>query len=296
MNDEPPEEQHPQKGSASSSSRWAVAPGSVVKSLKDTAGTSRNAADQADDAAPRSQSAAPSDENNAPPIPRGRSAADILAESRARRDLPTVARRRSERAAPSDRSEVTGRSAEQARRSHSDAPTPSSAYAAEPSRTTIAASPAEEPGRRGGSAARVEPDLGEPRDLRQSPAAGTGPGTVLAGFGGVILIIITAGIGALIDHMVSSKLGVFTGIGLCIGAFFAALVTRKLDLLSVIVAPPIVYALYGVLLIWLSPVAIDKYSLAEIAIAGFPWMALATGIALLIGGVKLMTTRATERR
>lgn len=119
---------------------------------------------------------------------------------------------------------------------------------------------------------------------------------MLAGFGGVILIIITAGIGALIDHMVSSKLGVFTGIGLCIGAFFAALVTRKLDLLSVIVAPPIVYALFGVLLIWLSPTTVDKYSLAEIAIAGFPWMALATGIALLIGGVKLMTTRPTERR
>ncbi len=96
--------------------------------------------------------------------------------------------------------------------------------------------------------------------------------------------------------MISSKLGVFTGIGLCIGAFFAALVTRKLDLLSVIVAPPIIYALYGVLLIWLSPVAIDKYSLAEIAIGGFPWMALATGIALLIGGIKLMTTRPTERR
>lgn len=272
MNDEPPEGQPPKKGSASSSSRWAVAPGSVVKSLKDTAGTSRHAADQADDAAPRSQRAAPPSDSDATPIPRGRSAKDILAESRARRDHPTVARRRSE------------------------APSPASAYGAEPPRTATGSSPPEEPGRGGSSPARVEPDLGEPRDLRQSPTAGTGPSTVLAGFGGVILIIITAGIGALIDHMISSKLGVFTGIGLCIGAFFAALVTRKLDLLSVIVAPPIIYALYGVLLIWLSPVAIDKYSLAEIAIGGFPWMALATGIALLIGGIKLMTTRPTERR
>ncbi|PRZ40996.1 hypothetical protein CLV47_11229 [Antricoccus suffuscus] len=295
MNDELPEEQRPQQGSATSSSRWAVAPGSVVKSLKDTSGPSTHAADQADDSATRSKWAATADDTKAASIPRGRSAADILAESRARRDLPTVARRRSERAGSTEQAEVTGRSAEQARRSHGDAPSPASAYStAEAPRSTTAGT--DIPGARRGSATRVKPDLGEARELRQPPTAGTGPSTVLAGFGGVILIIITAGIGALIDHMVSSKLGVFTGIGLCIGAFFAALVTRKLDLLSVIVAPPIVYALFGVLLIWLSPTTVDKYSLAEIAIAGFPWMALATGIALLIGGVKLMTTRPTERR
>jgi len=227
----------------------------VVKSLTESTGTSRHAAEDEEDEAPSRRT-------------RGRTAADILAEARAR---------------------------------HSDAPDPASAYTstrtaprrAESSEAGAASAVAQ---RRRPATERVQPDLGEPRELRQSPAVGTAPATVLAGFGGVVLIIITTGIGALIDHMVSSKLGIFTGIGLCIGAFFAALVTRKLDLLSVIAAPPIIYALYGVVLIWSSSTALDKYSLAEIAIAGFPWMALATGIALIIGGIKLLTTRRTERR
>lgn len=204
------------------------------------------------------------------PRSRTRSAADILAATRARRaDSPAAS------PSPAAAYGLTGKD------------TPAAATSQKPATRETAPS---------SRAGRARPELGEPRELRQSPAVGTSPGTVLAGFGGVILIILTTGVGALVDHLITSKLGVFTGIGLCVGSFFAALVTRKIDLLSVIVAPPIVYGLYGVLLIWLSPTVIDKYSLAEIAISGFPWMSLATGIALVIGGIKLMTTKNNERR
>lgn len=276
MNDELPEDQRPKREPAGSSSRWAVAPGSVVKSIKESTGTSRHAAP--DDDMPSRGARSRSADETKPATARGRTAADILAEARSRHG-----------GAPDPASAYTStRTSARSATGSRQAPPKIAASNAAASSSTIE--------RRRASAERITPDLGEPRELRQSPAASTQAGPVLAGFGGVVLIIITTGIGALIDHMISSKLGVFTGIGLCIGAFFAALVTRKLDLLSVIAAPPIIYALYGVLLIWLSPTAIDKYALAEIAITGFPWMALATGIALIIGGIKLVTTRPTERR
>lgn len=142
---------------------------------------------------------------------------------------------------------------------------------------------------------RVKPDLGENRDLRAATGGSTSS-LVMAGFGGVILVVIGGLIGAILDYLFTDRLGVVTTIGLALGAIVAALVTRKRDLVSVIVAPPIVYAVIAAVVLLISSRALGITSIADVAIRGFPTMALATGLAAVIAGVRLLTSRVGERR
>lgn len=142
---------------------------------------------------------------------------------------------------------------------------------------------------------RVNPELGENRDLRAA-TGGSSSALVMAGFGGVILVAIGGLIGAILDYLFTDRLGVVTTIGLTLGAVVAALVTRKRDLVSVMVAPPIVYAVIATLVLLISSRAVGITSIADTAIRGFPAMALATGLAALIAGARLLTSRVGERR
>lgn len=152
-----------------------------------------------------------------------------------------------------------------------------------------------EPAPQGASRAKVDDEDPPARELREATQLGTRPNTVLAGFGGVILIIVTTGIGATLDILVGSAIGLGTLIGVCLGAFAAALLTRKSDLLSVIVAPPIVYTVFVALSLVLKSAPVTLTSLANSAVSGFPAIALSTGIAALIAGIRLITTRPDER-
>lgn len=140
------------------------------------------------------------------------------------------------------------------------------------------------------------PSLGSNRELRSPQGVGHSPAAILAGSGGVLLIVITTAVGAIIDFLVSGAIGLFGAIGLSVGAAFAALITRKRDLLSVLVAPPIVYAVIGGLVLMVSSRPVNVTSVAQLAINGFPAMAIATGLAAVIVGIKLLTTRVGERR
>lgn len=143
---------------------------------------------------------------------------------------------------------------------------------------------------------QVERDSSQPTELQPAAQLGTRPNTVLAGFGGVVLIIVVTAIGASADVILNDKVGIWSGVALIIGAFFASLMTRKSDLLSVIVAPPIIYTFFAALSVWLTSTnSISVTALADVAVSGFAPMALATGVAALLGGIKLLTTRAHER-
>ena len=141
---------------------------------------------------------------------------------------------------------------------------------------------------------RVEPELGEKRELTPVAAPPSGR-MVMAGFGGVILIAIGGLIGAIVDYLFVDRLGIVTAVGLTLGAALAALVTRKRDLLSIIVAPPLVYAVLAGLVLLLSAKEIRITGIADAAIRGFPAMALATGVAALIAGVRLVMSKKGQR-
>lgn len=142
--------------------------------------------------------------------------------------------------------------------------------------------------------ARVEPDLGEPRDLTAASGSRS-RGMVMAGFGGVILIIVGCLVGAIVDYAFSGRIGWVTAVTLSIAAAAAALFTRKRDLVSVLVAPPVVYACVAFLVLLLSSRPVRVTSVADLAIRGFPAMALATGLAALIAGVRWITSKPGDR-
>ncbi|WP_106848517.1 DUF6542 domain-containing protein [Blastococcus sp. Marseille-P5729] len=142
---------------------------------------------------------------------------------------------------------------------------------------------------------RVEPELGQRRELTPlTSSSSSGGGVVLAGFGGVVLIIVLGLVGAIIDYLFTDRLGLLTTVGLTVGAALAALATRKRDLMSVMVAPPLVYAgIASVVLLMSGEVRLTR--VADMAIRGFPVMALATGVAAVIAGIRLITSKVGER-
>ncbi|WP_153504276.1 DUF6542 domain-containing protein [Cumulibacter manganitolerans] len=140
---------------------------------------------------------------------------------------------------------------------------------------------------------RVEPEMGENRDLKA--VSTSGGRLIMAGFGGVILIVVGGLVGAIVDFLFTDRIGVVTAIGLTLAAAVAALVTRKRDLLSIIVAPPLVYAVVATVVLLMSARTIRVTSIADLAIRGFPAMALATGLAALIAGIRLLTSKKGER-
>lgn len=142
---------------------------------------------------------------------------------------------------------------------------------------------------------RVEPDLGQKRELR-AVTGGSSSSLVMAGFGGVVLIMITALIGAILDYLFTDRLGALTAIGLTLGAAAAAFATRKRDLVSVMVAPPLIYALIAAVVLLVGSRGFGVTVIADTAIRGFPAMALATGLATVIAGARLIFSRVGERR
>lgn len=264
--------------STSSPSRWAIAPNSVVNSLSQAINQNADRAGNEDEAKHE----------------RGRSVADILAEAR-RQDGRQPRRSRGHSKQSIDDSTRVSAAAlppvsapSHARSTPSLSPKPAS-----PADVPAATRQADPP--RAAVRARVVPDFGESREMRPSPDLGTtAPGT-LVGFGGVLLLIVITGVGALIDRIISGQLGIITGIALWIGTFLAALITRKRDLLSIIVAPPIVYAAFGFLIVLMSSKGLTVTALAGVAFVSFPYMAIGSGIAALVAAVKLLTTRTSER-
>lgn len=268
------------RGSTASSSRWAIAPNSVVNSLSQS----------------RSEPPQPDRAEDEATHERGRSVADILAD--ARRQDGHLPRRSRSRARSEQRNEELTQVSAAALPPVAAAPGRWSAPPASNKPTANSAAPLASKRQAAPKVAVAEPvvpDLGEPREMRQSPDLGvTAPGT-LVGFGGVLLLIVITGVGALVDRVIHGQLGIITGIALWIGTFIAALITRKRDLLSVIVAPPLVYAAFGFLVVLMSSKGITITGLAGIAFVSFPYMAIGSGIAALIAGIKLLTTRTTER-
>lgn len=252
-------------------SRWAVQPGSISDSL------SFRRPEDMDEEAPRER----------------RPASEIIREVR---ETPATDEAStqigSRKRAPSRGSEEVHRPADTATRAR-DA-------AANEAATTRAATPSASATRSSRTqlvdeSTRVKPDMGENRDLRAA-TGGTTSSLVMAGFGGVILVAIGGLIGAILDYLFTDRVGVVTIIGLALGAVIAALITRKRDLVSVMVAPPIVYAVIAAIVLMISARPVQLTSIADVAIRGFPAMALAAGLAAVIAGIRLATSRAGERR
>lgn len=106
---------------------------------------------------------------------------------------------------------------------------------------------------------------------------------------GVFLVTLA---GAGIDSFVGVGLGVITLAALLGSTTVATLVVRRRDLVSVVVAPPLVFIAVAALNIALAPSATFSLpTVATLLIRGFPTMAMATAVALVLATGRLIARR-----
>lgn len=127
---------------------------------------------------------------------------------------------------------------------------------------------------------------------RTAPAADTG-GSRLRGSVAVVAVFLITLAGAGVDSFfMGMGLGLIT-LGALVGStVLAALLVRRRDLLSVVVAPPLVFVAVAGLNIVLAPSAsFNLATMATLLVRGFPTMALATGAALVLALIRWAARR-----
>jgi hypothetical protein len=123
---------------------------------------------------------------------------------------------------------------------------------------------------------------------RTTPASGPRLRGVLAVLGIFVITLLAAAA----DSYIGAGLGMITLIALTAGTAAAALLVRRGDLLSVIVAPPLVFVAVAIVNTGLAPSAnLNVATLATLLVRGFPAMGLATVAALLLSLFRLVTRR-----
>ncbi|MGY1723182.1 DUF6542 domain-containing protein [Blastococcus sp. SYSU DS0533] len=128
------------------------------------------------------------------------------------------------------------------------------------------------------------------RSRTASPAAAQG--SRLRGSIAVLGVFLLTLAGGAVDSFVGIGLGMTTLAVLAAGTAAATLLVRRRDLLTVVVAPPLVFALVAVVNIVLAPSAtLNLPTMATLLVRGFPTMAVATAIAAVLAVVRLVSRR-----
>jgi hypothetical protein len=131
---------------------------------------------------------------------------------------------------------------------------------------------------------------------RPAPAVETGGGK-LRGLLAVLAVFLVTLAAAGVESFIATGLGIMTTIALAASTAIAALVVRRRDLLSVVVCPPIVFTAVAVVNMVAAPSVhisgVKAFGLLMITtlVQNFPAMGIATGIAVVIGLIRLAARR-----
>lgn len=131
------------------------------------------------------------------------------------------------------------------------------------------------------------------RDSRW-PSPDTQPASrfTLTGLGAVAFVFVITLVVATLESLLGIGLRTFTLIALSVSTLFAGLWVRRQDLATVVVAPPLVFALVAALEIVLAPTLnLNVAVIATLLVRGFPAMAIAAAIALLVCGYRRIRHR-----
>ncbi len=133
---------------------------------------------------------------------------------------------------------------------------------------------------------------GSPRPGAERSPTGRPSGPWIRGavtLAGVFLVTL---MGAGADSYIDVGLGTVTLVALVVSTALAALLVRRSDLGTVVVAPPLVFSAVALINIALAPSAsLNLATMATLLIRGFPAMAIATGVGLAVVLVRLVTRR-----
>ena len=118
----------------------------------------------------------------------------------------------------------------------------------------------------------------------------------LPGWAAVLLLIAIAGVGGLIDQISASSLQGAFNWALILASLIAILAVRRSQMFSVVIAPPLVYFIASAAKLYLTSNGLkDRAALTNAAanwlVYGFPAIAGATAIVLLIAGLRTIARR-----
>jgi hypothetical protein len=131
-----------------------------------------------------------------------------------------------------------------------------------------------------------------PVTARPRPAKPTAESGRLRGIVAVLAMFLVTLAGAGVDSFVGIGLGLVTLVSMVGVTVLAALMVRRRDLLSVIAAPPLVFVAVAAINVALAPSAsFNIPTMATLLVRGFPTMAIATGVALVLGLIRLAARR-----
>jgi hypothetical protein len=125
------------------------------------------------------------------------------------------------------------------------------------------------------------------------PLGVTAGGPSLTGLGAVLVIVVTSMIGGCIDLVTGSGLRLAFAMGLGFGSAVAAALVRRTSLLTVVIAPPLIYLFASLISALVAPGGAGKLydAAAGWLTYGFPAMGIATSLTVIIAGVRLLADR-----
>lgn len=121
-------------------------------------------------------------------------------------------------------------------------------------------------------------------------------GRGLPGWAALVVLIVIAGIGGIIDTASGTQSRGGFNIGIIVASIVAILVVRRSSMFPIVVAPPIVYAIASGGMLYLRSNGLHDHKVlfdaaANWLVYGFPAMAAATAAVLIIAGIRMITHR-----
>ena len=137
---------------------------------------------------------------------------------------------------------------------------------------------------------------GGPHTRAAAPATWRPRERGLPGWAALLLLLVIAGVGGIIDTISGAQVRGGFNIGIVVASVAAILLVRRSAMFPVVIAPPIVYSVASGLMLYLRSGGLsDRRALYDGAanwlVYGFPAIAAATAAVLIIAGIRLVVRR-----
>lgn len=125
----------------------------------------------------------------------------------------------------------------------------------------------------------------------QNRTAEARPGLSLTGTGALLLLLAAGAVGAVIDTLLSPALGTATTVLLAVGTLLASWLVRRSALFWIVIAPPLVYLVLVAGSLLAGAGVVGLAGVAAGVVYGFPAMAIATVISVVVAAVRQLGHR-----
>jgi len=118
----------------------------------------------------------------------------------------------------------------------------------------------------------------------------------IPGWLALAVLLAIAGVGGLIDQLGGAQIKGGFAIGLVVASFVGIVIVRRSDMFTIVIAPPLVYFVASAGLLYFRSGSLSNRKVlidyaSQWLVYGFPAIAGATAVVLLIAGIRLIVRR-----